>query len=392
MIRQQIPRSTKKEFIVLLLSGLMMLGQVLLFWLPVKKNRVMVYVHDRKGFTCNPKYIVLKLRELFGDRLEVIWVSMYPETCREVRDLGIRVLKNNSPEQFKTYLRTRFFITDDAFPTWALHRRSQKWMNTWHGAMNYKHIGYDYLEPMSRLNSILFRLKNRQPDFFLSGSGFFTRDTALSFRLDADVFFPAGLPRNDVLFARPTSVGDKVRARYQIAQERRIAIFAPTFRAEMKSDTFGMNFELARKALHDRFGGDWVILYRSHNFVKEKQNADGILDASTYHDMQELMCAADVLISDYSSCLFDFCMTGRPAFVYATDLDSYRTNDRSFAYPVEKWPYPVARSNEELENQIREFDAEAYRQRVAAHLADTEAYDDGKASERVAGLIERYCL
>lgn len=386
------PKNNKYQWREILVSYILRAAQLVLFWLPVKKNRVMVYIHDRKGFTCNPKYIVKKLRELYGDQLEIIWVSMHPETCQEVEELGVKVMKSNTLKQMLKYFRTRFFITNDAFPSWAMHRWNQKWMNTWHGAMNYKHIGYDYLAPMSPLAAKIFKIKNRQPDYFLSGSEFFTKDTSVSFRLDEKVFVPCGLPRNDAFFGEQEEVCRKVRAHYGIDPQKKLAIFAPTFRRGMKSDTFGMDFDKVCAALSQRFGGEWVILFRNHNFVKGKQKYGGAVDVSAYHDMQELMCAADVLISDYSSCLYDFCMTRKPAFVYATDLDNYMNNDRSFAYPFEKWPYPVATSNEELIERIGEFDQTAFEAKVAEHLADAGAYDNGTASRQVAELIAKHCL
>jgi len=386
------PKNTKAQRKELAVSRIMRFVQGLLFWLPVKKNRVMVYIHDRKGFTCNPKYVVKKLVELYGDKLEIIWVTMHPETCKEIKKLGVTVMKSNTKKQMLAYMRTRFFITNDAFPSWALHRPQQKWMNTWHGAMNYKHIGYDYLAPMSPIAAKLFKIKNRQPNFFLSGSRFFTEDTAPSFRLNEKVFVPCGLPRNDAFFEDYEKVTAKVRKHYNIEPDKRLAMFAPTFRRGMKSDTYGMDFDMVRAALKERFGGDWVILFRNHNFVKGKQKYPGAVDVSGYHDMQELMCASDVLISDYSSCLYDFCMTRRPSFVYATDLDNYMNNDRSFAYPFEKWPYPVATSNEELVDRILNFDEADFTARVEEHLKDAGAYDKGDASKQVADIIAKYCL
>ncbi len=386
------PKNTKPQRKELYVARCLKFVQLCLFWLPVKKNRVMVYIHDRKGFTCNPKYIVKKLVEQYGDKLEIIWTTMHPDTCHEIRDLGVKVVKSNSLAQFKLYLKTKVFITNDSFPSWAMHRSGQKWINTWHAGMNYKHIGYDYLAPQSPIAAKLFRIKNKQPDYYLSGSGFFTEDTSKSFRLNKKVFLKTGLPRNDVFFEDAAPINEKVRTYYGIDADKHLAIFAPTFRRGMKSDTYGMDFDLVRKALEARFGGEWAILFRNHNFVKGKQKYAGAIDVSAYHDMQELMVASDVLISDYSSCLYDFCITRKPAFVYATDLDNYMNNDRSFAYDFAKWPYPVATSNNELLERIIRFNDEEYKAKVEAHLTDAEAYDNGTASEQVATLIAKLCL
>lgn len=386
------PRNTRRQYKDLIFFWIMRMIQVLLFWLPVKKNRVMISIHDRKGFTCNPKYIVKKLVEMYGDKLEIIWATMHPNTCKEIEELGVKVIKSSTKQHFLSYLRTRFFITNDSFPAWALHRWNQKWMNTWHAGMNYKHIGYDYLAPTSSIATKLFTLRNRQPDFYLSGSGFFTEDTSKSFRMNEKVFVPTGLPRNDVFFEDQKPIADKIRKHYKIDADKHMVIFAPTFRRGMKSDTYGMEFDKVCKALHERFGGEWIMLFRNHNFVIGKQKYTGTIDVSAYPDMQELMCAADVLISDYSSCLYDFCMTKRPAFVYAPDLENYKTNDRSFAYPLEKWPYPISQSNDELVEKIKSFDEKDFHKKVKAHLQDAKAYDNGTASDQTAKIVAKYCL
>lgn len=386
------PKTTKKQILKLLVSWGLQVIQLFLFWLPVKKNRVMVYVHDRTGFTCNPKYIVRELLRRYGNQLEIFWVTMHPETCREVEALGIPVVRNNSFLQAKLYLRTRVFLTDDNFPSWARHRKNQIWINTWHGAMNYKNIGYDTLEPMSSVAFRIYRLANRQADHFLAGSAFFKENTAKSFRFDEDIFLPSGLPRNDILLGDSAAVRKKVCDFYHIGTTKRLVIFAPTFRKDRKDDAYGMDFSLVCNALSERFGGEWLVLFRNHNFVKGKQSHSGSIDVSGYHDMQELLCAADVLISDYSSCLYDFCLTGRPSFVYATDLENYMSNDRSFAYPFEKWPYPAAATNEALAQCIRSFDERDYAQRVHDHLQNVGAYDNGTASAQAADLVAKYCL
>lgn len=390
--KKRRPKSTWTQRKTLWSSRILKLVQLLLFWLPVKKNRVMFYAHDRKGFTCNPKYIAQELSKQYGKRAEIIWASSHPDTCDEIKELGIKVIPSGSAKQFFKYLRTRFFVTNDSFPVWALHKPNQKWMNTWHAGMNYKHIGYDYLMPMSRVYSKVFRIKNRQPNFYLSGSKFFTEDTSASFRYNKKKFVPTGLPRNDLFFENRPDIKKKVREFYGIGENVKTILFAPTFRVGMKSNTFGMNFKMISKAFSKRFGGKWVVLFRNHNFVKSKRAYIGAIDVSGYHDMQELMYTADVLISDYSSCLYDFCFTGKPGFVYATDIENYMANERSFAYPIEKWPFSISRSNEELVENIMSFDMGEYKARVDEHLKDAEAYDKGNASKQAVDIIKKYCF
>lgn len=386
------PRNIRYDYIVLLITCSFRFLQLLLFWLPVKKNRVMISSHLRKGFSCSPKYVVNELLRLYGNNLEIIWVSSYPETCDEIVNLGIKVIKCNSFSHIILYLRTHIYLTNDSFPCWASHRRQQIWINTWHGAMNYKHIGYDYLPTLSTIAAWIFRQKNRQPEYFLSGSKFFTNDTAQSFHLSTTCFLPSGLPRNDIFFTDLEAVKSKVYHHYDIGADKKVILFAPTFRADTQSHAHGMDFAAVRASFSARFGGEWVILFRSHNFVQERKIRSGVVDASDYADMQELLCAADILISDYSSCLYDFCLTGKPAFVFSPDIQNYRDCDRSFAFPITDGPYPVAETNQDLIKHILEFDDTVFRRNVAAHLESTGSYDRGTAAGMVAKIIGKYCI
>ena len=103
--------------------------------------------------------------------------------------------------------------------------------------------------------------------------------------------------------------------------------------------------------------------------------------------MQELLAVADAGITDYSSWAFDYVLTGRPLFIYATDLDQY-DQVRGFYYPLEETPFPIAKSKEELDTNIRSFDDESYQIKVDEFLKGKECMDDGHASERIVDLIK----
>ena len=157
----------------------------------------------------------------------------------------------------------------------------------------------------------------------------------------------------------------------------------------MKDDAHGLDFERLAAALARRFGGTWGILYRKHYFVDaaEVQASANAVDVSDWDDMNELLAVTEVLVSDYSSCLWDFSLTKRPAFMFVPDMDVYAGEDRGFAYPPEKWPYPVATNNDEMEKRVLGFDQEDYRIRVALHHLDAGTYDDGQASRRTVDCI-----
>lgn len=386
------PKDKKKEKQTLSFVRRKLLLQRLMTRQSVNMNRVMVEVHRRKGFTCNPKYIVNKLIELYGDKIDLYWVTDHPDTCEEVKEKGVKVIETDSEEHYRTYLGARVYITNDMFPAWAEHKKDQIWINTWHGAISYKHIGYKYLSPKSEAGETLFRLGNRQADHYLAATRTFADDTAESFEFDKEIFLGTGLPRNDIFFENSEEARRAVREALKVNEADRIVLYAPTFRKGLKSGAQGLDYEDMRKALSQRFGGSWTIMFRDHGFVKKtaKGLAD-VINVTDYPDMNELLNAADVLVSDYSSCMYDFVLQEKPCFVFASDLDEYIRNDRSFAVPLEKWPYPLAETNEALVRNILNFDEEDYRQALKRHFEEVVRYDDGKASERAAKIVGYYC-
>ena len=171
--------------------------------------------------------------------------------------------------------------------------------------------------------------------------------------------------------------------------DEKILIYAPTFRNGFVSDTHGLDFAAVRNAMKTRFGGEWVIFYRGHGFVEgEVTVEERVTDVTGYADMQELIASADAMISDYSSAMWDMIFTGKPIFVYAPDMENYDENERSFAYPVNKWPYPIAESNKALTEKIISFDENEFNERIKKHLEEAGSYEDGKAADRTAFLIE----
>ena len=112
-----------------------------------------------------------------------------------------------------------------------------------------------------------------------------------------------------------------------------------------------------------------------------------MLDANEYPDIQELMMAIDLGITDYSSWICDYVLRYKPGLLYVPDIDNYDQN-RGFYYPLEETPFPICRSNEELEEAVLGFDTEKYEKRTEEYLKARGCIDDGKASERIVDMLE----
>lgn len=360
-------------------------------FIPLKNNKITIIATQRKGFGCNVKYVAKEIKKQFGDKYEMTWISDYPKTCDEIRKFGIKVKKMNTIPYVFCQLASKFVVYNDSVPSYLPKRKGQVYINTWHGGINYKHIGYDYLPDQSAVELKKFAMRNPEPDYLISGSRFFTEDTAKSFRFDEKVFMPWGLARNAILFdeSEKKEAREKVRNTFGVHDEK-ILIYAPTFRISLASDAHGLDFGMAAEAMRERFGGKWKIFYRGHGLVEGNPEIDAVVtDATSYADMSELTAAADAMISDYSSAMWDMIFTGKPIFAYVPDIKEYAAHDRSFAYPVEKWPYPIAENNDELAEKIRSFDEIEFDKAVKKHLEDAGSFENGQCAKKIAELIDK---
>ena len=170
-------------------------------------------------------------------------------------------------------------------------------------------------------------------------------------------------------------------------------LYAPTFRNSHTLDLYDVDFARLKASLEKRFGGEWVIVLRMHYYLADKAMAVGapwLLNATDYPDMQELLLASDVLLTDYSSCMWDFSLMKKPCFLYARDINEYR-GERDFYTPIESWPFPLAADNDGLEKVIAEFDEAKYRADAARHHAELGSTESGTAAkqcvERIAAFL-----
>ena len=198
-----------------------------------------------------------------------------------------------------------------------------------------------------------------------------------------------GIPRTDVLVdsGRAGRVADEVRRRYGLSDGRRVILYAPTFRGDRTTqarDPGGLDVEVLRRAL----GEDHVLLVRSHPFVRRGKPpaADPfVVDVSDHPEMNELMLVADVLITDYSSAIFEFALLGRPIVFFAPDHAAYE-RERGFYFDFAKdAPGPIFEETEPLARFLRrgEFDLA----RIGQFAAASFDVADGRATERFVDRV-----
>ncbi len=359
---------------------------------PIKRNRVLFECYREKQYGCNPKYISEKLNELYGREIEIGWSFRKPDNFRYLEETGVKVLKSQTLECFKYALTAKVICMNTYYKPMMPRRRGQYFIRTWHGGGAYKKVGK--LQKMTYLQRKFLSFQEQGADLYISSSEAFTRLTLReSFGYTGEVM-EVGMPRNDILINGRSGVSEKVRSALGIDKNKKLALYAPTYRDDVYMSDIVPDYKRALSALEKRFGGEWQMAYRGHHVVMyfdKGELAKGAVDATMYPDMQELLLAADCLITDYSSCIWDMSLTGKPVFLYAPDLKKYSA-ERDFFTDIHSWPFPLSESDAELENIILSFDTDKYASDIDRHHRELGSFESGRASEAVAGRIYDICM
>jgi CDP-glycerol glycerophosphotransferase len=272
-------------------------------------------------------------------------------------------------------------------------RDGATYLQTWHGTP-LKRIHHDVRwAPAGRLERLSEDVA--QWDLLVSPNRVSTPRLRGAFRYEGEVL-ESGYPRNDLLSSPDRdAVRARVRDQLDIGDDRTVVLYAPTWRDDAVLPGGGKEFALGLDvdAFEERCGADHVLLLRLHYFLTGRLEAmahRSVRDVSSHPDIAELYLAADVLVTDYSSTMFDFAITGRPQLFFTYDLEDYRDRLRGFYFDFERIaPGPLVRTNEELLDALSDLPAVVGRhaERYAA-FRDTFCHlEDGRATERVVDRL-----
>ncbi|TDD66489.1 CDP-glycerol:glycerophosphate glycerophosphotransferase [Actinomadura darangshiensis] len=308
-----------------------------------------------------------------------------PGTARPVRMWGA--------EWYEAMARSRYIVTNAHLPEWFVRRDGQTVVQTWHGTP-LKRIGFDiedvqfanvrYLEKVAK--------EVRNWSYLVSPNAFSTPILRRAFRYEGEII-ETGYPRNDVL-ASPDGamLAELVRERLGLPPGKRAVLYAPTWRDDRfyGPGKYRLDLRLDLERAAAALGEDHVLLVRRHPNVVDTvpEDAGGFVrDVSGYPDIADLFLVADVLLTDYSSLMFDYAGTGRPMLFFTYDLDHYRDELRGFYFDFEHdAPGPLLGSSDDVIEALRSIDGVAH-DYAAPYERFTErfcALDDGKATGRVA--------
>lgn len=361
--------------------------------LDLVNNKVLFTSHHGLQYSCNPMYISQYLQKHYPNKFELIWAFKDPSEFEYLKEKGIQVVKLGSKIYLQSLMSAKIIVTNVDEKIYFMPRKEQLVINTWHGGGSYKSVGFAH--PLQKsvktfLKQIRLKIIYSKYNLYLSSSKAFSKETIRGARLYKGEILEIGMPRNDILLnGDKDKISKKVRDFFALDSGVKIALYVPTWRSKIeKSSSEELEPQSLKDALRARFGGQWALLSRKHHNTKELKNENSI-NATTYADMQELLLAADVLISDYSSCIWDFSLMFKPIFLFCSDLDIYSKKHEFFS-PIATWPGILATSNEKLKERILEFQENEFIQKIKTHhekLGNCESLNATKIiCERIANF------
>jgi CDP-glycerol glycerophosphotransferase len=345
-----------------------------------------VYNSFEGRFSDNPRALYEALRARGGGH-EHVWLAD-PDHAAGF-PAGVEMARYGTPEGRQALETADVLIANTHTDVEWAKRDDALYLQTWHGTP-LKRIHWDVLwAPAGRLERLSRDVARW--DWLISPNRPSTPLLRGAFRYDGTVL-ESGYPRNDVLNGPDRdAIRAAVRAELDIADDRTVVLYAPTWRDDEVFADGGGTFRLAFDvdAFTEHLGDDHVLLLRLHYMLTGRLKPvehPAVRDVSLHPDISRLYLAADVLVTDYSSTMFDFAVTGRPILFYTYDLADYQGRVRGFYFDfAPEAPGPLLDTTLDVLGALRALDAviERHAERYARFRERFCHLEDGHATDRV---------
>lgn len=328
-------------------------------------------------------------RELMrrGTSMEPLWtVARADLTVPE----GARAVVHGSPEWLEAVATSRYLVNNTNFPPYFRKSPGQVYCQTWHGTP-LKRLAHDM--PAGSINENFLALYDREAaawDFLLAANEFSAGTLAGAFRYTGPVL-RVGYPRNDRLVTASQQERQAIRTRLGVEEHERLLLYGPTWRASHRT-ALGQFAPVNHFAPEGGLPDGWRLAFRGHSHTHGAHVpaiAGGALDVTRYPDVTDLLIAADVLLTDYSSLMFDFTITGRPVLFLAPDLGDYK-GSRGFYFDFEaESPGPILTTAGQVVAALADLPSVVaqYRERYASWRERFNAWEDGQAASAVVDAV-----
>ncbi|MFS0647400.1 CDP-glycerol glycerophosphotransferase family protein [Siminovitchia sp. 179-K 8D1 HS] len=362
--------------------------------IPVDKKLILFESGLGKQYGDSPKNIYEEILKQ-GLDYKKVWVL---NKQHRFKDPNTKRIKRLSPLYYYYLLRAGYWVNNQNFPAYIKKRPGTVYLQTWHGTPLKKML-YDIEEVHGRADDYVERVGRaiKNWDYLISPSPYATKAFRSAFRYKGEIL-ETGYPRNDIFYhEKKNKIAEKVRKKLNLDENKKVILYAPTFRDDQTSgkNKFLFKIQIDLHKMKEQLGDEYIVLLRMHVVVSNKiiieESLQGfVYNVSGYPDIQDLYLITNILITDYSSVMFDFANTGRPILFYTYDLDNYRDHLRGFYMDFEKEaPGPLVYNTDEIINSVKHIDAiqDQYNEKYVDFQNKYCPLEDGMASKRVVERI-----
>ncbi|BCJ96281.1 hypothetical protein acsn021_38500 [Anaerocolumna cellulosilytica] len=366
--------------------------------LPVNKKIIVFESNMGRNYTGNPKAVYEEMVRTGLDKKYRCYIIL--DNINTPIPGSAKKLRRTRVKYFFLMGIAGIWVSDSRMPKYIIKREGVHYIQTWHGTP-LKKLALDMDSVNMAGDTNIERYKKnfydntRTWDYLISQNNYSTEIFKRAFAFDKKVL-EIGYPRNDILFyGNNEAYISDIKQKFGLPEDKKILLYAPTWRDNEYYEKGSYKFSNAMDfdKLMEKLGEEYVCIVKYHYLVKEN------LDWSPYkgfvyefnmcEDIAMLYLAADMLITDYSSVMFDYSLLRRPMLFFTYDLENYKDNLRGFYFDfLEEAPGPVVRTTEELIDSILEYKKDTYREKCEAFYTKYNHADNGKASEAVVELIQ----
>ncbi|MEN9713781.1 MAG: hypothetical protein RLZZ164_445 [Actinomycetota bacterium] len=348
------------------------------------REAVLFQSFEGKVIGDSPLDIFRELKTVRPD-LEFIWT----EGANSAAPEGSRGVRFGSSQWLDALATSRYLVNNNTFPWYFKKVEGQVYLQTWHGTP-LKRLGKDIANgALTKSYTDLMARETAAWDYLVSPSNFYSSAMASAFGYRGKVL-EVGYPRNDRLSAATDQQRSELRRKLGVHDPSTVLVmYAPTWRNYERTATGSwrsVNYLDENTTLPDGYR----LVFRGHtNTHSNHKGHSTAIDATHYPDVTELYLACDVLVTDYSSMMFDFSITGKPMLFLAPDLERYKS-EQGFYFDFENnAPGPILNTAEEVISALHRIDAISleYQERYVAWQQQFNALESGNAAKRVVAEV-----
>ena len=350
----------------------------------IQKNKIVFGNINGRGFSDHPKYILQELNKS-GHQYDLVWLFAGDDKSSAELPENVRTVKPGSLKAAYELSTAKIWVDNAEKRLSVIKRKGQYFLETWHGFGPKNAVDNDSIAGWRVRTHLKHNAK--MIDAYVSNNDLLTRIYHTDFFYPGEVL-QVGFPRNDILVSKDkTTLKNKVFGKFVLPTDSHIILYAPTYRPNTDMSLYNLNYTEILTSLEKKFGGKWVFLLRLHPVIARLsaeviKNNPNVIDASAYLDMQELLAVSEVLITDYSSCMFDFAVTKGICLLYHPDEREYE-NERGFCIQPTDLPFPRCQNTAGLIGLIENLDFEMYEKSVSSFFDNHNLKENGTASEKI---------